>query len=384
MSGWMTVWLLFLQISTPVDTLPSFDTARLAPQHLTAEDVPNDDGSALLIHWKAPPLNDTLYPLKGYRIYRKPADSPTWQPVDELGPADLSYKDTDLKAGHAYLYRVEAIYPSLSVGVELRAPVRPVRQWLHRGRLSALVIFLLYSAIFFAYLQLAERDRSLFIRKIPGLEAIDEAVGRSTEMGRPILYTFGMGVMTDLAVIASLAILKRVAKKVAEYETDLIIPNSDPVVMSAAQEVVKEAYLEAGRPDLYDENKIFFLTSDQFGYTAGVDGIIMRERPGAIFLQGYFFAESLILAETGFSVGAIQIAGTNAVTQLPFFIAACDYTLIGEEMFAASAYLTRQPTEVASIKSEDLGKLLIAITILAGVILETLGIHWMSKLFTLY
>ncbi len=384
MSAWVSVWLLFLQLAAPADTLIPLDTAQLAPRQLTAEDVPNDDGSALRIQWEAPALRDPNHPLKGYLLYRKAVGEENWVQVDELGPSDLSYKDTDLKAGRAYLYRVVAVYPQLTAATELREPVRPIRQWLHRGRLSALVIFLLYSAIFFAYLQLAERDATLFIRKIPGLEAIDEAVGRSTEMGRPILYTFGMGVMTDLAVIASLAILKRVARKVAEYETDLIIPNSDPVVMSAAQEVVKEAYLEAGRPDLYDENKIFFLTSDQFGYTAGVDGIIMRERPGAIFLQGYFFAESLILAETGFSVGAIQIAGTNAVTQLPFFIAACDYTLIGEEMFAASAYLTRQPTEVASIKAEDMGKLLIAITILAGVLLETLGIHWMSKLFTLY
>ncbi len=55
------------------------------------------------------------------------------------------------------------------------------------------------------------------------------------------------------------------------------------------------------------------------------------------FIKGYFYAESLLMAETSYNVGAINIAGTTAVTQLPFFIVSCDYTLIGEELYAASA-----------------------------------------------
>jgi len=65
---------------------------------------------------------------------------------------------------------------------------------------------------------------------------------------------------------------------------------------------------------------------------------MLREKPAANFFMGMFYAESLILAETGNRTGAIQIAGTDADTQLPFFITACDYTLMGEELYAASAY----------------------------------------------
>ncbi len=117
----------------------------------------------------------------------------------------------------------------------------------------------------------------------------------------------------------------------------------DPIVMTTAQEIVKNAYAEVGQSDRYDESTIQYLTYDQFGYTAGVDGIMVRERPEAVFLLGTFYAESLILAETGHAIGAIQIAGTKETSQLPFFVAACDYTLIGEELFAASSYLSREP-----------------------------------------
>ena len=143
--------------------------------------------------------------------------------------------------------------------------------------------------------------------------------------------------------------------------------------MSAAQEIVKQSYAEAGHPDEFNEKDIFYLTQDQFGFAAGVDGIMLREKPGAIFLQGVFYAESLILAETGHSVGAIQIAGTDRVTQLPFFISACDYTLIGEEMFAASSYLSKDPVMMGTIKGEDASKLLIIGVILVTVFLGILG-----------
>src|SRR5690606_24678296 len=96
-------------------------------------------------------------------------------------------------------------------------------------------------------------------------------------------------------------------------------------------------------------------------------------KPAACFYMGAFFAEALILAETGNSVGAIQVAGTAMPAQLPFFVASCDYTLIGEEFFAASAYLTGSPEELGSLKGQDVGKVLVAIGIVLGVVFATLA-----------
>jgi hypothetical protein len=104
---------------------------------------------------------------------------------------------------------------------------------------------------------------------------------------------------------------------------------------------------------------------------AAVDGIMLREKPAACFYMGYFFAEALILAETGNETGAIQIAGTDADTQLPFFITACDYTLMGEELYAASAYLSRQPLLVAQLRGQDIAKSILAVLLVAGVAAAT-------------
>jgi hypothetical protein len=262
--------------------------------------------------------------------------------------------------GVAYYYRVRAktsedrFSPFSGVSQGYSKP-----QIFHTGRLNALIAVIVYIFLLIFFVTTARRGKSLFIRRIAGLDALDEAVGRATEMGKPILFVPGLSSMSDVATIAAINILGPVAKKAAEYESNIMVPNADPIVMTVARQVVKESFLEAGRPDGFNEDMVFFITTSQFGYTAAVDGIMMREKPATNLFIGMFWAESLVLAETGNMTGAIQIAGTDAVAQLPFFVAACDYTIIGEELYAASAYLSKQPVLVGSLKAQDFGKVLL-------------------------
>ena len=154
------------------------------------------------------------------------------------------------------------------------------------------------------------------------------------------------------------------------------MPVCVPIVMETAKETCKEAYLKKGRPDLYRDDMVHYVTDDQFAYAAGVNGIMLREKPAAIFFQGKFYAESLLLAETGNSIGAIQIAGTGSSSQIPFFVTACDYTLIGEEFYAASAYLSGSPEMLGSIKGQDyvkVGCIILIITVFICSVLNGYG-----------
>ena len=226
----------------------------------------------------------------------------------------------------------------------------------------------------------AKRGKKLFIRKIAGLNALDEAVGRATEMGKPVLYIPGVGEIDDTQTMAALSVLGHVSSCTAEYDCPIMVPNCSPVVMSMAQDAVSQAYLKAGRPDSYVSDYICYLSGEQFGFAAGVCGLMVREKPAAVLYMGTFLAEALMLAETGNSTGAIQIAGTASASQLPFFVAACDYTLIGEELYAASAYLSDDPMQIGSLKGQDAAKALIMVLIIVGVICLSLGCDWINYL----
>lgn len=241
------------------------------------------------------------------------------------------------------------------------------------ARLNVLFALIIYGALLLWFIYHARKGKQLFIRKISGLEAVEEAVGRATEMGKPVLYVPGLATVDVISTIASMNILSQVARKTAEYNTTLLVPNRDPVVYTVAREVVKEAYTDAGRPDAFNPDSVYFLTQDQFGYTSAVCGTMVRDKPATNLFVGYFWAESLVLAETGATTGAIQIAGTDSVFQLPFFIVACDYTLIGEELYAASAYLSREPLLLGSLKGQDWGKIIILAILLLSSLIALLG-----------
>jgi hypothetical protein len=157
----------------------------------------------------------------------------------------------------------------------------------------------------------------------------------------------------------------------AEYDSEIKVANTYPMTMIVAEEIVRQGYANAGRLDAHKPENVMFITSEQFAFAAAVNGMILRDRPATNIYFGRFFAESLLLAETGFLTGAVQIAGTCEFTQLPFFIAACDYTLLGEELYAVSAYLSREPTLLTQLKVGDMVKLLIMILIVVGTAIAT-------------
>jgi len=245
--------------------------------------------------------------------------------------------------------------------------------WIDPARVPLLVALIVACGLIVAAIALARSGVPLKIRKLAALDAVDEAVGRATEMGRSVLFVPGIQDMNEVQTVAGITVLGPVAKTAAEYDARLEVPTSRSLVMVAARETVQAAHFAAGRPETYNEGNITYITDEQFAYVSAVVGRMVREKPAACFYMGAFYAESLLFAENGNSIGAIQIAGTAEPSQLPFFVAACDYTLIGEEFFAASAYLSGERDQLGSIKGQDFVKLAVAGVILAGVALATVA-----------
>ena len=346
--------------------LANFATAQAPapPSDLSVQDTPNDSGKSVDLQWSLS-NTDIFNPLLAdvtlvdpstivatYSVERittldangKEVDGEDsqWRVITEAGAGDSSFVDRTVELGWTYNYRICAIdnQGDASNWVEATTTVVPEMQMFDSSK-AWLAIFMLVFGGFVAYfINEARSGKTLWVRKIAGLEAIDEAVGRATEMGRPVLFVTGIQDINEIQTLAGLTVLSRVAKTAAEYGAQIEVPTCRSLVMAAARETVESAYLAAGAPDAYQPDKIHYLTDEQFAFVAGVTGYMVREEPAACIYMGGFYAESLILAETGNFIGAIQVAGTAMPSQLPFFVASCDYTLIGEEFFAASAYLS--------------------------------------------
>lgn len=404
-------------LAETLDTAAAFRPAPVTDVELSDND--NDHGHAVVVEWKISSddkVGTKQNPVLSYLIFRARSAEGPFQLRGQAASGDTRYVDAGSRdresndfmpdytdyyykirtntveylPGHKdYYYIIRSITADPAVYDETSAlqldgstytdspvygPVQSYGQWFNTDRWMVLLFVIGFMAVMIYMINKARRGAKLFVRRLAGIEAVDEAIGRATEMGKPILYVLGLGSAAEIATIASFTILGRVAKRVAEYQTGLIVPCYDPIVMTVAQETVKASYMDAGRPDAYDEDMVYFVTQSQFAYVAAVNGVMLRELPATNIYMGKFFAESLILAETGALAGSIQIAGTDEIAQIPFFVVACDYTLIGEELYAASAYLGREPVLLGSLKAQDYAKAVVMAIAIIGFI--TLIFHW--------
>lgn len=369
----VSTWTVTAVLAAALASAPVAHAQAPAPASgLAAADHPWDNGTRIDLSWNLSPEDTSL---QGYIVRQKEADAKDFKRVDMAPRSATSFTVGDLDPKKTYLFEVTAVSPNNteSSPVTTATPIQPAVQLFDGTRFWFLITLLMFSGAVIAYISIARRGVVMNVRPIPALKAVDEAVGRATEMGRMCLFIPGIQDMNDIQTIAGLNILARVATTAAEYDARIEVPTTRSLVMTAARETVESSYLTAGRPEAFTPDSVYYVTDEQFGYVAYLQGLMVREKPAACFYMGSFFAESLILAEMGNRVGAIQIAGTAQPAQLPFFVAACDYTLIGEEFFAASAYMSGEPDQLGTLKGQDVGKVIVAVGIVIGVVGATLA-----------
>ena len=205
------------------------------------------------------------------------------------------------------------------------------------GTLASFIVLLVYTVVAWVFIRAYQGKTEFPIKRLRGLDFIDDALGRVTEMGRPAHFSMGSGEL-DAQYFAAFEYLKYIAHKAARYDADLIVTNAIPEVQPVTEEIVKTAYTAEGKADKYKPDNIRYVSV--YALRPAVLGTFQREQVAANFMLGNYYHESVIFVEAGSSVGAISVGGTTQTAQIPFFVAGADYTLIGEEFYAGSIALS--------------------------------------------
>jgi hypothetical protein len=241
-----------------------------------------------------------------------------------------------------------------------------------------IVGLLLLAGVFAVTMYYMSGGRKPYIRRVAGLDAIEDAVGRSTEMGKPVVCSYGWAFGSfDYWTVAGLRILSHVAKLCASTNTRMIVPTGGStgsfIVRPVAVEIVKNAWAAEGRPEGFNENDMPFLSGSQFAMGSGYAGILLTERPGSMILAGSSAADAMMIAETSNQVGAITITSPTYIGNVAALACASDYVMIGEEAIAAGSYLSQDPAQLASIRTQDIYKFIGIGLILLGWVLSMMN-----------
>ena len=215
-------------------------------------------------------------------------------------------------------------------------------------------------------------------RPLRGLGVIWQALARGAETGRAIHLSPGSGGIggrsSTVETVAGLLAAERVATEAALNGAPLIASSGDAVAHLALRGTLRQAYQRAGLGQDYDSTNVQLLAhQDAMAYASGVSALYLRQKLEASQLIGGFGQEFLLAGEVGAQAGVPQLAGAAATNALPLAYLTAEGTLIGEELYAAEAYLARTPAPQARLLTQDALRTVIILAIVILLILSALG-----------
>jgi len=253
------------------------------------------------------------------------------------------------------------------------------------GRALGLVIFLAIAVAVVWFMRRAYSGKIPNLRRLPAIDAIDEIMGRCVEMGRPAWYLMDNTDMTTPSVlaptVAAYQILAYTARLAAKLGAKFFVPVIQGLAYTIANEIVREAYLAEGKPEEFDPLETVKYLTDGADRMYIINHMWSEQVQGVFFL-GSWYHKAVIFTENAARVGAVTLGGTDTTHNIPFMVAVCDYSIIGEELYALGAYVSQDPTQSSSLAGQDIGKYIAIVLTLVGSILATVGVSltWLFRL----
>jgi hypothetical protein len=247
------------------------------------------------------------------------------------------------------------------------------QEFLIRGAIVFLLIFV--AALYFFTLR-ARSGRTPLLRRIRAFDIIKGLPGQAVEAGRDLHLSLGIGSLvneTTADSLAGLTTLNYLADQAAATGASPIVSMADPMVMLFAQNAVRAAHTADGdrAEDAY--RRIRWVAPQPAAYAAGVMNILNLDQAEANVMVGNFGDEYLLMGETAARRGIAHVGGTSNPNTLPFIYASAQETLLGEEIYAAGAYLQKRPAHIGSLAAQDLMRWLVALLILGGIVMASVS-----------
>jgi hypothetical protein len=207
------------------------------------------------------------------------------------------------------------------------------------------------------------------LRDIPALTRLQRMLGVSVEDGTRLHVSLGSGNLLDArggSALAGLAMLRHIAERTSVSDAPPVVSAGDPVVGLLSQDSLRAGYKAAGAGDLFSHNTGRVSGLSPFGYAAGAMHIPQNENVSANIMTGHFGPEVALLTDAAERENAILFGASDNLAGQSVLFANTQDALIGEELFAAGAYLGAGASHEASLTLQDVIRWLIILVLLGG------------------
>jgi len=246
-----------------------------------------------------------------------------------------------------------------------------------------LLTLLTFVAIYIYSIRTAIAGRKVSLRTLPAIEALSEAAARAAEMGKPIHFTTGLSGTTASTAgmtIAGLAILGKAAYECGKFGVEMRYTVGSSYLVPVGQDLIKQGYIAGGKPEIYYDEMVVFIPA-QRAFMSATNSYLLGVKPAANMFFGPAYWEATTLIGAGATAGCLQIFGVSRPASMVLSTCACDYTLLGEELYAGAAYVDERPHQLATVQASDWIKLIVLVFIILGLVAASLGSNVLNNIY---
>jgi hypothetical protein len=239
------------------------------------------------------------------------------------------------------------------------------------------LIIILASAILLFGISLSKRKSPASLREIPALTRLYRTLGLSIEDGTRLHVSLGSGSLLDArggSALAGLAMLRQIAERTSASDKPSIASAGDPTLGLLTQDTLQAGYQAAGVEELYAPTSGRVTGLSPFGYAAGAANILQNENVSANIIIGHFGPEAALLAEASDRENMVLIGASDELSGQAVLFANTQDALIGEELFAAGAYLGAGASHTASLTVQDILRWLVILALAGGAAAKFIGV----------
>lgn len=213
-------------------------------------------------------------------------------------------------------------------------------------------------------------------RPIAAYEKLPELCAAALESGRGIQLNWGnapLGGATTPDSLATLQVLQAVARTATLSAKGVTVVSGDPTALLLAQDVLQQAYLENPNSFVpYQPQHLNWHGDSAFSAVAGMQAVALAEKPALQISFGAFGSEAALLTNPVRPIGQLtdMLGTTTPNAQSLSQVLTPQMPLLGEDVYAAGAYLNHKPEHIASLQAQDTARaVLIAVILLASLVL---------------
>jgi hypothetical protein len=214
-------------------------------------------------------------------------------------------------------------------------------------------------------------------RPIKAFSRLRNAIGRAVEDGSRLHIALGHGGLTSpqgAASLASLVTLRRLADMTSAGDKPPVASSGDGAVAILSQDILQSAFQDATAGGHYDVTGGRLTGLTPFSYAAGSNSIMQDEQVSTNVMLGNFGVEAGLLMDTAERQNSFTLAASDDLSAQAILYANAQDPLIGEELFAAGAYLNAGPVHSASLTVQDILRWSLIVIMLIGALLKMVGI----------